>query len=199
MDKYGVGQDAYCYPDSDVLINRLNIEAAEPLADAEREITVLAAEGIEFEPPPYDLSTLQSIHRRLFDDIYDWAGDIRTVDIAKGDTRFCTAQRIEPEAAKLFVQLADKQWLEGLSRENLIQELADLYGELNMLHPFREGNGRAQRLFFEFLVINAGYEISWQAVSEQEWLDANIQSALGCDASGLAAIFETCVGEAIKA
>jgi cell filamentation protein len=197
MDKYGAGQDSYCYPDSEVLKNRLNIEDDDALSEAEREITELAAEEIEFEPPPYDLATLQRIHQQLFGDIYDWAGDIRTVDVSKGDTRFCTTQRIIPEAKKLFDQLADKGWLEGLSRDALIDEVAELYGELNMVHPFREGNGRALRLLFQFIIVNAGYEISWSAVDEHEWLEANIHSALAADAAGLVAIFDKSIGESI--
>lgn len=197
MDKYGAGQDSYCYPDSEVLKNRLNIEDDDALSEAEREITELAAEEIEFEPPPYDLATLQRIHQQLFGDIYDWAGDIRTVDVSKGDTRFCTTQRIIPEAKKLFDQLADKGWLEGLSRDALIDEVAELYGELNMVHPFREGNGRALRLLFQFIIVNAGYEISWSAVDEDEWLEANIHSALTADAAGLVAIFDKSIGESI--
>ena len=198
MDKYGVGQDRYCYPDSEVLKNRLNIEDDEALSEAEREITELSAEDIEFEPPPYDLATLQRIHQQLFGDIYDWAGDIRTVDVSKGDTRFCTTQRIVPEAEKLFDQLADKGWFEGLSRDALIDEVAELYGELNMVHPFREGNGRALRLMFEFIIVNAGYEISWNEVDEEEWLEANILSALAADSSVLRAIFEKSIGGLIE-
>lgn len=197
MDKYGVGQDGYCYPESDVLKNRLNIEDDEALSDAERAITSASAEDIEFEPPPYDLATLQRIHSHLFKDIYDWAGDIRTVDIAKGDTRFCTVRRIEAEADKLFGQLAAKNWLEDLAREALIQAAAEFYGELNMVHPFREGNGRALRLLFEFLIVNAGYEINWGPVGEDEWLNANISAAIACDYSGLEVIFEKCIGAPI--
>jgi cell filamentation protein len=198
MDKYGVGQDSYCYPNSEVLINRLNIQDGNDLSEAERDITELAVERIDFEPPPYALATLQRIHQRLFGAIYDWAGDIRTVDIAKGDTRFCTTQRIIPEANRLFAQLEEKHWLEGLSRDALIREVSELYGELNMVHPFREGNGRALRLLFEFIIVNAGYEISWSNVQEAEWLKANILSALQADASGLEVIFEKSIGALIE-
>ncbi|WP_201800028.1 hypothetical protein [Andreprevotia sp. IGB-42] len=75
-DKYGVGQDVYCYPDSDVLQNRLGIRDAVTLEQAEREISALASQGIDFSSPPYDLSYFQSLHRQLFADLYDWAGDI---------------------------------------------------------------------------------------------------------------------------
>ncbi len=74
MDKYGTGQDPYCYPDSRVLRNRLDIRDEEELEDAERELTLLATDAIQFSPPPYDLAYLQAIHRQLFGDLYPWAG-----------------------------------------------------------------------------------------------------------------------------
>lgn len=63
-----------------------------------------------------------------------------------------------------------------------------------MIHPFREGNGRAQRLLFEHLIINAGYQISWEPITEAEWLKANID-AVTCDYSALAQVFEKCIGD----
>ncbi|ERP88042.1 hypothetical protein Q670_16245 [Alcanivorax sp. P2S70] len=79
-----------------------------------------------------------------------------------------------------------------------IDELAGLYGELNMVHPFREGNGRALRLLFEFIIVNVGYEISWSGVDEEEWLEANILSALAAESSGLRVIFEKSIGGLIE-
>jgi len=76
--------------------------ADDELAEAERELTAIAADEIDFNPPPYSLDYLQSLHRYLFQDIYDWAGEIRTVDISKDDTRFCTVTRIEAEAEKIL-------------------------------------------------------------------------------------------------
>jgi len=100
-DKYGVTQDRYCYPGSDVLINLLGIRDAKTLAEAEAEFT---AERFRTYKPPrlvitdFTLHHLQQLHYHLFQDIYEWAGKIRDVDISKGDTRFCTGSRIEPEA-----------------------------------------------------------------------------------------------------
>jgi cell filamentation protein len=79
----------------------------------------------------------------------------------------------------------------------LIDEVAELYGDLNMVHPFREGNGRALRLLFEFIIVNAGYEISGSAVDENEWREASMLSALAADVSGVKAIFDKSIGEAI--
>ena len=197
VDKYGAGQDPYCPPGSTVLRNRLNLTDAKTLAQAERDLSEVAAESIDFAPPPYSLSYLQAIHRRLFSDLYDWAGELRTVYISKDDTHFCITSRIEPEANKLFKVLADANWFQDLDRTNLINASAELFGDLNVVHPFREGNGRAQRILFEHIIVNAGYEISWWPVEPAEWIQANID-AVGCDYAGLVRVFERCVGQAIS-
>jgi cell filamentation protein len=196
VDKYGAGQDPYCPPGSTVLRNRLNLTDAKTLAQAERDLSEVAAESIDFAPPPYSLSYLQAIHRRLFSDLYDWAGELRAVDISKDDTHFCVTSRIEPEANKLFKVLADANWFQDLDRTHLINASAELFGDLNVVHPFREGNGRAQRILFEHIIVNAGYEISWWPVEPGEWIQANID-AVGCDYAGLVRVFERCVGQAI--
>jgi cell filamentation protein len=98
MDKYGVGQDPYCYSDSDVLRNLLNIQDEAQLQKAERELSEIAVSHFRLLPPPYDLRLLQHIHKTLFAGVYEWAGLLRTVNIRKGNTLFCTADRIAPEA-----------------------------------------------------------------------------------------------------
>ena len=163
---------------------------------AERDLSEIAASQIEFELPPYDLAYLRLIHRALFRDVFDWAGEIRTVDISKGGTHFCNLLRIESEVGKIFTALAQANWLEGLNRAQLIQAVAEFFGDLNMIHPFREGNGRAQRILFEHLIVNAGFEVDWWKIDPQEWLSANI-AAVVCDYSRLEAVFERCIGQSI--
>ena len=126
MDKYGeMGDSIYCYPNSDVLKNNLNIQDAEILQQAELELTQYTSTRIEYAEPPYDLKYLQAIHFQLFSDLYTWAGEQRQVDIAKGDTRFCTFTRIEVEANKLFKQLQQENYFQGLAKPVLIQKIAD--------------------------------------------------------------------------
>ncbi|MDT4853357.1 putative adenosine monophosphate-protein transferase fic [compost metagenome] len=197
VDKYGVGQDPYCYPGTSVLRNRLGLTSDEALNEAERTFSAIAASEIEFIPPPYDLASLKRIHRQLFQDIYDWAGELRTVDISKGCTHFCNVTRIEPEAEKIFSRLANANWFEGLSRHDLVAAAAELFGDLNMTHPFRDGNGRAQRILFEFIIVNAGYELSWWEIEEGEWIQANI-NAVVCDYNALIRIFDRCIGQPIS-
>ncbi|MDY7584979.1 putative adenosine monophosphate-protein transferase Fic [Pseudomonas sp. CCI3.1] len=197
-DKYGVGQDSYCYPGSTVLRNKLDIRDDSTLNDAEQQLSAVAAATIEFSPPPYNLASLQKIHRTLFSDLYDWAGELRTVGISKQDTRFCQPDYMEKEAGKIFKGMASANWFEGMSRSDLIVAVADAYSDLNVVHPFREGNGRTQRILFEHLVMNAGFEISWWGVENDEWLYANI-AAYNCVLEPLQQVFNRCIGQQILA
>lgn len=193
MDKYGTGQDPYCYPDTGVLRNKLEIYDAAELEEAERELSLINADSIELSPPPYNFAYLKYLHDQLFHDLYGWAGEVRTIDIAKGDTRFCNVNRIVPEAEKLFTSLTTQHYFTQLEKAELIYACAELYGDLNVIHPFREGNGRAQRLFFEHLIINCGYQLSWHSLGRDEWIKANI-AGYYCDYQPLASIFERCIG-----
>lgn len=118
-------------------------------------------------------------------------GELRHVDIAKGTTRFCTSTRIRPEAIALLAQI-DRETLEQPAHERVVERVADLYAELNMVHPFREGNGRTQRLFFEQWLLTRGYAVDWQRVESAEWMEACIR-AVHCDYARLAAIFSRCI------
>lgn len=197
LDKYGTGDDPYCHPGSNVLQNLLNIEDHEELAEAEAELTVLAVEEIEFDSPPYDLNYFQSLHRQVFEDVYEWAGELRSIDMSKGTTRFCTCKRIAPEANKLFQHLADENYYEDYEREAFVAAIAELYIELNMVHPFREGNGRAQRLLFEHIIINAGFEFDLEGITQQEWVAANI-AGVSCDYEPMTALFDRCIGASLN-
>ena len=196
-DKYGTGSDPYCYPGSDILINTLNIRDDRLLEEAEREISTLCANQIEFALPPYDLSYFARIHSALFSDLYAWAGQLRTIDISKGDTRFCSCHRIAIEADRLFSLVDNGLALTALNRPELVKTAAEFYADLNVIHPFREGNGRAQRILFEHLIINCGYEIDWSQVEQDEWLQANI-AGYYCHYQPMYAIFEKCIGAAFN-
>jgi len=196
LDKYGVGQDPYCYPGSSVLRNRLDLHDEARLHQAERELSEIAVGNLPLFPPPYDLDRLQHIHRTLFGDLYDWAGELRSVNIQKGDTLFCTPERIPPEAAKIIRRMQEANWYVGVSQTELITRIAEAYGDLNVIHPFREGNGRAQRILFEQIIVNAGFSVNWWLVKHAAWIPANID-AVACDYRGLEAIFERCVSRPV--
>lgn len=194
LDKYGIGSDKYCYPNSDVLINKLNIRDAEELERAERDFTLLAVHKIDYREPPYDLEYLKLIHRQLFSLIYSWSGELRENDISKGDTRFCNVNRVEPESIKIFNGLHEKNYFVGLPKGEFINEMAILYADLNMIHPFREGNGRSQRIFFEHLALHNNYIIDWDLVTKDAWLKANVHGVF-CDFEPMIQVFSVAIRE----
>ena len=155
--------DPYSDPVTGVLYNKLGLGTVAGLEAAEREITHAALILVDESPvsPSYDLPHLQEIHKRIFGDIYEWTGQIRTVAIAKG-AMFCLPQYIDSSAAVIFGELRDEDCLRGLRRDAFVGRLAHYLGEVNALHPFREGNGRAQRAFFGQLARDAGFTLAWQ-------------------------------------
>ena len=94
-------------------------------------------------------------------------------------TVFCPAENIEQQASLTFRRLKEQNYLKGLPRNEFIEELTDFYCSTNYLHPFREGNGRTQRVFLTQLVRNAGYDLNWSEVDGELLMIATIQSAQG--------------------
>ena len=156
-------EDPYSDPVTGVLYNKLGLRSAAALEAAEREITHAALILLDESPASasYDLAHLREIHQRIFGDIYQWAGQVRTVAIAKS-AMFCLPQYIESSAAVIFRELRDEDCLRGLDRGIFVGRLAYYLGEVNALHPFREGNGRAQRAFLGQLARDAGFPLAWQ-------------------------------------
>jgi len=167
-------EDPYSDPATGVLYNKLGLVTAADLEAAEREITHAALILLDESPvsPSYDLPHLREIHKRIFGDIYEWAGQIRTVAIAKG-TVFCLPQYIASSAAVIFRELHDEDCLRGLRRDAFVRRLAHYLGEVNALHPFREGNGRAQRAFFGQLARDAGFTLAWQHLDPARNVEAS--------------------------
>ena len=117
--------------------------------------------------------------------------------MSKQDTRFCQPEYMEKEANKIFANMAAANWFEGLNRADLIVAVAEVYSDINVVHPFREGNGRAQRILFEHLIMNAGFEISWWGIEKDEWIFANI-AAYNCALAPMEQVFEKCIGQTIQ-
>lgn len=163
-----MSDDPYVYPDTDVLRNMRDIRNGDELEEFEAHLTFLrglqlASDLIAGE---YDLAHLQAFHRYLFAGLYEWAGELRTVVLAKTDL-FCLPEHIESYGTEIFGKLAEEDRLRGLDRELFIDRLAHYLGDVNALHPFRDGNGRAQRAFFAQLAADAGYRLDWQFVDPQ--------------------------------
>lgn len=117
----------------------------------------------------------------MFEDLYEWAGKPRTVDIAKKGTQFCLAAQIESTSSAIFSRLEKQCFLVGLDKAHFISAIVDLYERTNELHPFREGNGRTQRVFLSQLARHAGYVIDFARVDPDDLMIATIQAAGGVD------------------
>lgn len=169
--------DPYCYPNSRVLKNKLGIKDYDRLYDRERDLSNLRAIELLNNPIPghFDFKHLQAIHAYLFQDIYDWAGQVRTVDIAKGNL-FCRVFALEEEAKRIFGELRAEKYLKDLPAKKFAGRLAYYLAEINALHPFREGNGRAQREFIRQLAYQNNYFLSYAGISADEMVKASKSS-----------------------
>ena len=179
----------YCYPESNVLINKLNIQNADTLHTADREITSLRLAAAKMQPikGKLDMKHLQKIHGYLFGDIYRWAGKLRHVDIAKGN-QFCLAMNLDTYGSNLFNKLEQEHYLIDFE-ESVPHRLAYYLSEINVLHPFREGNGRTQRLFIEYLASVAGYCVDFSQVTAEEMIAASADS-FACDYESINRMFD---------
>ena len=171
--------DGYLYSGTDVLVNNFGIKDRAELSRIERAITGARAAELDANPVPggFDLAHLCAIHEALFGSVYPWAGKIRSRGfISKGASLFCAPGFIEPYAADLFSRLKAERFLAGLPREEFIRRISFYIAEINALHPFREGNGRTQRVFANQLARRAGWELNFQEVDPVELCDAYIRS-----------------------
>jgi cell filamentation protein len=170
-----VPADPYTDPVTGVLRNKLGLTTEDELLTAERDITRAALILLKEAPvtPTYNLEHLCEIHRRIFEAVYDWAGQIRTIRISKGSSTFCLPQFIESSSDIIFSELRDEMIARPAPRDKFVERLADYFGEVNALHPFREGNGRAQRAFFEQLAGAAGFVLDWQSLNAARNVDAS--------------------------
>lgn len=166
--------DPYVDPDSGCLRNRCGIADPRELARVEAEQTAIRIVQLGTQPLTgrYDLEHLRAFHRWIFGDLYAWAGELRTVAIAKGDSLFALPQHLETFLTAVLGQLAREDHLHGLDRERFLDRLTHYAAELNAAHPFREGNGRTQRAFLGQLARDAGYRFAWRRLDPERNLVA---------------------------
>ena len=174
------GDIKYCYPGTNVLKNKLDIQDLDFLHQAERDYSSIRQADLMKKGVTGDFSMkhLCSIHKQLFQDIYSWAGKTRTVDISKG-TFFCLVQFIDNQFDDLYRKLKKENFLKDITdKKEMSVKLAFYLGELNMIHPFREGNGRTQRIYIEQLCMNNGrFEIDFTEATKEEMIAASVRSA----------------------
>lgn len=183
----------YCYENSNVLINKLNIKNEKELQKYEAKITAakllsLRQHGITGN---FDVKHFISIHTYLFEDIYSFAGKFRNEDISKGVFSFAHWEYIDSELERLLLELKSENYLESINQDELPKRLAYYISELNVLHPFREGNGRTIREFIRQLALKNGYILNLKKVLPVEMLEASKKSVV--DTTDLEKIIESCL------
>ena len=166
--------DYYCYPNSTVLRNKLNISDEKILIEKERRYSTLRAAELAAHPLDGELNSeyLRKIHRFLFGELYEWAGKNRNIDISRGNI-FCMHELIDVCLDQVMLELKKENYLKGLNKDEMIKRLAYYLGEINTIHPFREGNGRAQRAFIRELATRNGYRLVFDKIQPKEMIEAS--------------------------
>lgn len=184
----------YCYPNTNTLVNKLNIRNEKELFNAEQNITFARLKFLQNNPLKgnFDFEHLKNIHKYIFQDIYEWAGEIRTVEIGKGNL-FCTTPCINDFAKSVFDKYFPQCFDAKDNPEKFVRVLAENYGDLNALHPFREGNGRAQREFARLVCLECGYDFNLSNFTHSQMLEASILSFNKGDNSKFVEIFSEAV------
>lgn len=159
-------------PGSFVLRNKLGISNTVDLRNAENDLLETRLAELRANPKliskTYNLSHLQAIHRYLFQDVYEWAGELRTVGLARdGGESFAPPANISQPLNHVSLRIAETHMLRDISSTQLPHEIAYLYDYMNYSHPFREGNGRAQREFFQQLIEESEQHLDWSGISSE--------------------------------
>jgi len=183
-----LASDPYTYPGTETLRNRLGITDDKTLTEAERRLTLARgaeAARLTFPATPYGY---RSLHKHLFQDLYEWAGEDRTVNIAKGGSSFAAASYIARELDKRFADVGAQGGFQGLPRDEFFDRLGNHINEINAIHPFREGNGRTMRHHAAHVAHEAGHPIRIAAIDKDQWMEASRHGFLTGDHRAMTAV-----------
>ena len=172
---YDAVQDLYCYEGITVLKNIPGIRDQDSLNEFEVAMTMQRSDE-PLPPGSLDVAHYCTIHHHLFQDIYEWAGKFRTVRISKGGSAFCYPEYIEQGMQELFDDLKHQNYLCELLADEFATRAAHFLSTLNAIHPFREGNGRAQQSFLLLLADNADYSFNFDKLVPERFMEAMIAS-----------------------
>ena len=175
---YTTVQSIYCYPDSDVLKNRLNIRDHAELKQAEEEFVAVKQLVLIQNPIKgrFTINHLLRIHRFLFEDVYPFAGRLRREQISKGDTLFYPPDLIERELRRVFREIHEREMLWEKETQAQLRNLSHVMAVLNIIHPFREGNGRSIREFVRCMALKYGLFINWGNTDRDTLMNAAVAS-----------------------
>lgn len=183
--------DPYLIPGTGVLRNLVGAHTQQELDVAEHSLVTARTLELMDDPPVPDgtVSQLCSIHRFLFQDVYDWAGEIRTINITKGGSFFLPVEVFDTGIRYCEDTLHGDGLLQGMDRATFVRRLSVNYDNFNVLHPFREGNGRTQRMFWDLIAQSAGWHFDWNLTDRRENDQASIVALRDSDLSLLEDMF----------
>lgn len=189
--------------ESEVLRNLLGIEDSQVLADAENDLVEFRTAELREQPGlvrrTFDLPHLQALHRQLFQDVYEWAGDLRTVGLAKGGGEsFVPPDDIWRPVDHVVQRIRESDYLRALEEDRIAHEVAYLYDYLNFAHPFREGNGRTQREYFGQLLAESERSFDWQLIEMSQLHHACHVARNNGDLEPLAAVVRTVLVDEVQ-
>jgi cell filamentation protein len=164
--------DPYVYAGTRTLRNRFGILDAKLLDQAERSV-VLERSAQRIPAGSFDLAHLRAIHRHLFQDVYDWAGELRTIEISKGGSQFQFCQYISTGMADVHRRLTRAGFLKRLPASEFAREAGVIIGDINYIHPFREGNGRTQAQYLKQLAEQTGHAVDLKRIDPKLWIEAS--------------------------
>jgi cell filamentation protein len=178
LASYSSFDDPYCYEGSGVLRNLREIRHADALEAFEvASVGLRAGEALpsgRFDPAHY-----RAIHHHLFQDVYDWAGQYRTVRIAREGAMFCYPEYIAGQMDQLFDGLQEAAFQPGAGQARFVPAASKWLAELNAIHPFREGNGRTQMTFLFLLADRADIPLNMMRIQPKQLLEAMVASFNG--------------------
>ncbi|NHN86093.1 hypothetical protein GOB93_15800 [Acetobacter musti] len=174
--------DPYLQSDGETLENVQGIQHDPEALDRLEKFLTASREAELHErglPALQGFPLVKAIHYHLFQDVYSWAGQPRTTLLVRDMSGFLAPERIEQEGRKLFERLAEKDNLRGLWRMEFAEQLAVPFNELNHIHPFREGNGRTQRIVWEAFAREAGHTLDFEGISQERMAVVSIAGMKG--------------------
>lgn len=178
---YAAESDPLCYPGTTVLRNLLDIHDQSELDEFELALFLTRADEA-FPAGDLDYPHYLALHRHLFQDVYAWAGEPRTIRIGKGGNWFCYPEYIDAEMQRVFGELSAAGHYSSTSAEVFAAGAAHVLAEINAIHPFREGNGRTQLAFLAILADNAGHGFDDDELDRDRVMKAMISSFSGNEA-----------------
>lgn len=165
------------YPGTNVLRNKLNIQDKEELEQAEKYFTLKRMVELynrKRVSGSFNREHIQAVHYHIFQDLYEWAGEWRTVQIQKGSTNFLATSFLHIGLSDLEKRLLKLNAGGFKTKESFSEAAAVIYTDLNYIHPFREGNGRTQREFIRQLALYHGFEMDYIDERREKLFEASV-------------------------